>query len=80
MSKLKILLSGMIAGIPRQGGASWAVLQYLLGLHQLGHEVHLLEPMRSKAVRKACLVPGVLRRAKFLKRESSRQLIRQSLG
>jgi len=53
MPKLKILLSGMIAGIPRQGGASWAVLQYLLGLHQLGHEVHLLEPMSSKAIQPA---------------------------
>ena len=53
MSKLKILLSGMIAGIPRQGGASWAVLQYVLGLHQLGHEVHLLEPMGSKAIQPA---------------------------
>ena len=50
MAKLKILLSGMVAGIPGQGGACWAVLQYLLGLQQLGHEVHLLEPMSSKAI------------------------------
>jgi len=27
---LRILVSGMIASVPRQGGATWAVLQYLL--------------------------------------------------
>ena len=36
-----ILLSGMIAADPHQGGATWAVLQYLLGLQPLGHDVHL---------------------------------------
>jgi hypothetical protein len=40
---LKILLSGMVAGDPRQGGATWAVLQYLLGFRRLGHEVLLVE-------------------------------------
>jgi hypothetical protein len=41
--KLKILLSGMIAKVPLQGGLTWVALQYLLGLRQLGHEVHFLE-------------------------------------
>lgn len=41
--KLKILLGGMIAKVPFQGGLTWVVLQYLLGLRQLGHEVHFLE-------------------------------------
>ena len=41
--KIKILLSGMIAKVPSQGGLTWVVLQYLLGLRQLGHEVHFLE-------------------------------------
>lgn len=45
--KLTILLSGMIAGVPHQGGATWAVLQYLLGFRRLGHDVHLYEPVRS---------------------------------
>ena len=36
---MTILLSGMLAGVPRQGGASWAVLQFLLGLRRLGHRV-----------------------------------------
>ena len=35
----------MIAGDPRQGGATWAVLQYLLGLRRLGHEVYFVEPL-----------------------------------
>src|SRR5215210_1695158 len=34
----------MLAGIPGQGGASWAVLQYLLGLRRLGHDVVFVEP------------------------------------
>ena len=43
--RLKILLSGMVAGDPHQGGASWAVLQYVAGLRSLGHEVLLVEPV-----------------------------------
>jgi len=45
--RLKILLSGMVAGDPRQGGASWAVLQYVAGLRSLGHEVVLVEPVEA---------------------------------
>jgi hypothetical protein len=44
---VRIALSGMVAGDPHQGGASWAVLQYLLGLRRLGHEVVLVEPVPS---------------------------------
>jgi hypothetical protein len=44
--RLRILLSGMIAGDPRQGGATWAVLQYFHGLRDLGHDVALVEPLR----------------------------------
>jgi hypothetical protein len=43
--RLKILLAGMVAGDPGQGGASWAVLQYVAGLRALGHEVLLVEPV-----------------------------------
>ena len=49
--KLTILLSGMIAGVPHQGGATWAVLQYLLGFKRLGHDVHLIEPVEEAALR-----------------------------
>lgn len=44
---LTILVSGMIAAVPNQGGATWAVLQYLLGLKRLGHTVYFVEPVRS---------------------------------
>jgi len=43
--RLKILLSGMVAGDPHQGGATWAVLQYVAGLAECGHEVVLVEPL-----------------------------------
>jgi hypothetical protein len=35
----------MVAGDPHQGGATWAVLQYVLGLQALGHDVMLVEPV-----------------------------------
>jgi len=50
-SRLRIVVSGMIAADPHQGGAVWAVLQYVLGLRDLGHDVFLIEPIASKAVR-----------------------------
>jgi len=40
-----ILVSGMLAGVPGQGGASWSVLQYVLGLRRLGHRVVFVEPV-----------------------------------
>lgn len=45
MSRLRILFSGMVAGDPWQGGASWSILQYVLGLRAMGHEVRLVEPV-----------------------------------
>ena len=53
IAKQTIVVSGMIAGTPRQGGAAWAVLQYVLGLRRLGHEVHLVEPVAAAALRPA---------------------------
>lgn len=47
---LKILLAGMVAGDPHQGGATWAVLQYVAGLSELGHEVMLVEPVDGEAL------------------------------
>ena len=41
----------MIAGVPDQGGATWAVLQYLLGLRDLGHEVVFIEPVPAASRR-----------------------------
>ena len=43
----------MIAADPHQGGATWAVLQYVLGLQRLGHEVFFVEPIAEKSLRPA---------------------------
>jgi len=45
MPALTIVISGMISADPYQGGATWAVLQYVLGLRALGHRVLLIEPI-----------------------------------
>src|ERR1041384_4120618 len=50
-TKRTILVSGMIAADPCQGGATWAVLQYVLGFRQLGHEVCFLETIPAKRLR-----------------------------
>jgi hypothetical protein len=42
-----ILVSGMIAGVPHHGGATWAVLQYLLGFMGLGYTVYFAEPVTA---------------------------------
>jgi hypothetical protein len=39
----RVVVSGMVAADPFQGGASWAVLQYALGLERLGCDVLLVE-------------------------------------
>ena len=43
----------MVAGVPGMGGASWAALQYVLGLKRLGHNVCLVElaPGANESVR-----------------------------
>jgi hypothetical protein len=46
---MRILVSGMLAGDPHQGGATWAVLQYVLGLRRLGHDVWVVEPVHELA-------------------------------
>jgi hypothetical protein len=43
-----VIVSGMIAATPGQGGAAWAVLQYLLGLRRLGCDVHFIEPIPNR--------------------------------
>ena len=42
---MRILLAGTFAGVNAQGGATWAVAQYVLGLADLGHDVILVEPV-----------------------------------
>lgn len=43
----------MIAADPYQGGATWAVLQYILGLRNLGHDVFFIEPIPAASIRPA---------------------------
>jgi hypothetical protein len=43
-----VIVSGMIAATPWQGGATWAVLQYLLGLRRLGCDVRFIEPIEDR--------------------------------
>src|SRR5436305_1642972 len=52
-ARLNILFSGMIAADPHQGGATWAVLQYLLGFRRLGHRALLVEPVKPSSLRPA---------------------------
>jgi hypothetical protein len=48
--RLTILLSGMVAAQPDQGGATWAVLQYLLGFRRLGHRVVFVEGLHDASL------------------------------
>ncbi len=45
MTAASVIVSGMIAATPHQGGATWAVLQFLLGLRRLGCDVRFVEPI-----------------------------------
>src|SRR5262245_58416179 len=47
---MQIIVSGMIAADPHQGGASWAVLQYLLGFKALGHELYFIEQVSDRGL------------------------------
>jgi hypothetical protein len=44
-----MFFSGMVGGTPGQGGAAWAVLQYLLGFRALGWDVWFVEPAEAAA-------------------------------
>ena len=49
---LRILVSGMACNDPWQGGATWAVMQYVLGLRELGHDVWFVEPIGEEIDRR----------------------------
>lgn len=48
---MRVLVAGMLAGTPGQGGATWAVMQYIRGLERLGHEVLTVEPIEQPSER-----------------------------
>jgi hypothetical protein len=47
---MRILVSGMIARDPFQGGATWAMLQYVVGLIRLGHDVTFVESIPRSTI------------------------------
>jgi hypothetical protein len=49
----RAVVSGMICSQPNQGGATWAVLQFVLGLRRLGWEVYFVELIDPAAVQPA---------------------------
>jgi hypothetical protein len=58
----------MIAGVPWQGGATWAVLQYLLGLRRLGWQVYFVESLNlsgPQAAESVAYCTGVMDRFGF---------------
>src|SRR5687767_1474590 len=65
---LTVVVSGMIAAVPRQGGATWAVLQYVLGLERLGHDVYFVEPVPEAAIRPAGAEFGDSENAAYFRR------------
>ena len=49
MSKARIILSGAIANKAGQGGEAWVRLNWMLGLRQLGFDVHFVEQLQPGA-------------------------------
>jgi len=43
----RVVVGGMLAGAPGQGGATWSVLQYVLGFARLGWDVHLVDELKE---------------------------------
>lgn len=41
--RLRVVVAGMVAAVPGQGGAAWAVLNWVLSFRQLGHDVTFVE-------------------------------------
>ena len=50
MKRRTIIVGGMIAGVPYQGGWTWAMLQFLLGFKELGYEVYFVESLKRAAI------------------------------
>ena len=71
-SPVRILVSGMIAADPHQGGATWAVLQYVLGLRRLGYDVYLVEPVTPASFRPSGSSFGATRNAAYFRAVAAR--------
>jgi hypothetical protein len=62
VSGLRLLVAGMVAGDPGYGGATWAVLQYVLGCRRLGHRVLLAEKVERRSAAQAAYFESVVSR------------------
>jgi hypothetical protein len=58
----------MIAAIPDQGGATWAVLQYLLGFRRLGYRVVFVESIPETSMSPEGVPPDRTRNAAYFRR------------
>jgi hypothetical protein len=67
-SRPTILLSGMIAAVPEQGGATWAVLQYLRGFRRLGYRVVFVESIPETSLSPEGSPPDRTRNAAYFRR------------
>ena len=47
---LRIVVAGSTAAAPGHGGWTWALLHYVLGLRQLGHQVFWIDPLKPAAL------------------------------
>jgi len=46
LDRLRVVVGGVVASTPHQGGATWAALQYVLGFEALGHRTLLVDEVR----------------------------------
>lgn len=51
--RLRVLVCGTVAADVGQGGVTWSVMQYMLGLRRLGHDVRLVEPIAAAKIQPA---------------------------
>lgn len=75
---LRIVVAGMVAADAGQGGAIWAVLQYVLGLARLGHDVVLVEEV--DAARFAAAAPRLAAVARAFGLEGRAALVERGTG
>ena len=68
LPQLRILISGMVASVPHQGGATWAVMQYVLGFRRLGFDVYFVEPIAPTALQPGATILAQSRNAAYFRR------------
>ena len=71
-TRLTVFVAGMIAANPNLGGATWAVLQYVLGLRRLGHDVVFVEPVPRADLRPAGVPLAATDNAAYFRRVAGR--------